>query len=95
VVIRHSAGGGRGGGGDRGARRGAMVGGAMTNRAGALAATRSYTPPVPVAVGAEIMAFHLESTVVLLFEAGVSLEPSLQPDMEVLLGQPIARPTAG
>jgi phosphatidylserine decarboxylase len=70
-------------------------GGAVTNRPGAAAHTRTYAPPVELGTGAEIMAFHLGSTVVLLFEAGVSLERSIQPDMEVLLGQPIARPAAG
>lgn len=52
--------------------------------------TRTYTPPKTVETGQEIMAFHLGSTVVLLFQPGVELEP-LVPGQEVRLGQPIAQ----
>jgi phosphatidylserine decarboxylase len=62
----------------------------VTNRRGARARTRSYSPPVPVAPGAEIMAFHLGSTVVLLFEPRVRLEATLAPGQEIRLGQPVA-----
>lgn len=52
---------------------------------------RAYTPPIAIARGAELMAFHLGSTVVLLFEPGrVALEPSLRPGSEIRLGSAIA-----
>lgn len=63
----------------------------VTNRRGARAETRSYLPPVPVAPGDEIMAFHLGSTVVLLFEPGVLLDERLAPGREVRVGEEIAR----
>jgi phosphatidylserine decarboxylase len=64
---------------------------AVTNRKGATAETRTYDPPRPVQTGAEIMAFHLGSTVVLLFESQrVELLPALA-DPEIRVGQPIAR----
>lgn len=44
-----------------------------TNRRGAHREQRTYDPPVSVALGAEIMTFHLGSTVVLLFGPGVEL----------------------
>ena len=66
------------------------AGARVTNQPGARALTRSYSPPVPVAPGAEIMAFHLGSTVVLLFQPGVRLEPALAPGQELRLGQPVA-----
>ena len=62
-----------------------------TNRKNSERAIRSYEPPVPVAAGDEIMAFHLGSTVVALFEPGVQLNESLVPGADVLLGQPVAR----
>ncbi|HUH13836.1 MAG TPA: archaetidylserine decarboxylase [Longimicrobiales bacterium] len=71
---------------------GAGPGATVTNRRGASPETRHYTPPVSVGVGAEIMAFHLGSTVVCLFEAGAArLEAALAPGAAVRLGQPIAR----
>jgi phosphatidylserine decarboxylase len=60
-----------------------------TNRRGAEVETRRYDPPVAVARGEEVMAFHLGSTVVLLFEPGVTLV-ALAGGEEVRLGQPIA-----
>ncbi|MGH7459540.1 MAG: archaetidylserine decarboxylase, partial [Longimicrobiales bacterium] len=65
----------------------------VTNRKGARAETHTYNPPRPVTRGAEIMAFHLGSTVVMLFEPGVELLPALSA-REVRVGQPIARATA-
>ncbi|HEX6558500.1 MAG TPA: archaetidylserine decarboxylase [Longimicrobiales bacterium] len=62
----------------------------VTNRRGAHPETRTYVPPVAVGTGAEIMAFHLGSTVVLLLEPGVRLENSLRPGAEIRLGQAIA-----
>ncbi|HEX7049428.1 MAG TPA: archaetidylserine decarboxylase [Longimicrobiales bacterium] len=62
----------------------------VTNRRGSRA-SRSYRPPVPVRQGDELMAFHLGSTVVLLFEPGrATLAPDLRPGTRVRLGQPIA-----
>lgn len=61
----------------------------VTNRRGAAIESRSYTPPIHVTRGDEIMAFHLGSTVVLLFESGVTLGP-LSPGGEIRLGAPIA-----
>jgi len=63
----------------------------VTNRKAVGAETRSYEPPVKLETGQEIMAFHLGSTVVLLFASErVSLNPSLHPGDEILLGAPIA-----
>lgn len=62
----------------------------VTNRRGARSETRLYHPPVPVVRGGELMTFHLGSTVVLLFERGVRLEPR-EPGSEILLGAPITR----
>ena len=61
-------------------------GGSVANRPGAAGSTRSYAPPLPVRHGDEIMAFHLGSTVVLLFEKGGSLVAP-QPGTEVRLGE--------
>lgn len=61
-----------------------------TNRARATLATRAYEPPVRVRRGAEIMAFHLGSTVVMLLEPTVPpLLPTLTPGDEVRLGDPL------
>lgn len=62
----------------------------VTNRRGARSETRLYQPPVAVDRGDELMTFHLGSTVVLLFERGVRLEPR-EPGSEILLGAPITR----
>ncbi|MGH7469311.1 MAG: archaetidylserine decarboxylase [Longimicrobiales bacterium] len=63
----------------------------VTNRKGALPETHVYDPPRPVATGAEIMAFHLGSTVVLLVEKRGNHLSALTPGAEVRLGQPISR----
>jgi phosphatidylserine decarboxylase len=64
----------------------------VTNRKGVEAETRRYVPPKLLKAGAEIMAFHLGSTVVLLFEgSGISIYSSLEPGGEVKVGEPIAR----
>lgn len=55
---------------------------------------RRYDPPVPVTRGQELMAFHLGSTVVLLFGPGHperTLHPSLVPGREIRLGAPLFR----
>jgi phosphatidylserine decarboxylase len=63
----------------------------VTNRKNAEAETKRYDPPKVLERGAEIMAFHLGSTVVLLFEAGkVQLSPGLAAGDEVKVGQVIA-----
>lgn len=63
-----------------------------TNRRAAQPETRRYAPPVQIGVGDEIMAFHLGSTVVLLFEPSrVRLDPTLQPGQDVRLGEMIGR----
>lgn len=67
----------------------------VTNRAGASAETRRYDPPVSIDRGDEIMAFHLGSTVVLLFEPGrVELLETLRPGAPIRLGETIATPAA-
>lgn len=77
---------------DWNAPRNGTGGGWVTNRRRVDGAVHTYSPPVRVARGDEIMAFHLGSTVVLLFEPGrVSLAPELRPGAPVRLGQPIAR----
>jgi phosphatidylserine decarboxylase len=44
-----------------------------------------------VDAGAELMAFHLGSSVVVLFEAGrVRLDPRVVPEREVRVGDPLA-----
>jgi phosphatidylserine decarboxylase len=64
----------------------------VTNRKGALPETRVYDPPRPVDRGAELMAFHLGSTVVLLFEpAWGRLSDRLVAGNEVKVGQPVLR----
>jgi phosphatidylserine decarboxylase len=64
----------------------------VTNRPGAVATTRRYEQAIRMRQGEEIMAFHLGSTVVLLFEPGrVVLEPGLVAGAEVRLGASLAR----
>jgi phosphatidylserine decarboxylase len=54
---------------------------------------RRYDPPLAVERGAELMAFHLGSTVILLFPAAaVELDPACRPGEEVRLGRTLARP---
>lgn len=61
-----------------------------TNQRAAATTHRRYDPPVLVNAGDEIMAFHLGSTVVVLFEPGrAALRPGLRPGTDVLLGAPI------
>ena len=64
----------------------------VTNRAGGAAAqSKRYDPPIPIAQGAEIMAFHLGSTVVLMTEGAVQVAPGMTPGREVRMGDVIAR----
>lgn len=65
--------------------------GGVSNRRRANPATRRYEPPLELARGDELMAFHLGSSVVLLFEAGtVALRPELTPGRTVRVGQSLA-----
>ena len=58
---------------------------------GRAAGSRRYDPPLPVDAGDELMAFHLGSSVVVLFEAGrVLLDPRVVPGREVRVGDPLA-----
>lgn len=66
--------------------------GSVANRRGALSETRSYDPPRPVRQGDEIMAFHLGSTIVALFERGPRLDAP-PPGTEVRLGDVLLRGT--
>ena len=67
----------------------------VSNRRDPLPRTRSYDPPLPITRGDELMAFHLGSTVVLLFPAGtIELDPACRPGVEVRLGRLLARPVA-
>ena len=65
-------------------------GGWVTNRSTGKLEEHRYEPPVRIERGAELMAFHLGSTVVLLFEPSVQLNASLVPGAEIRLGSPIA-----
>lgn len=66
-------------------------GGGVTNRRGRAAATRAYDPPVALEAGDPIMAFHLGSSVVVLFEPGrVVLDPRVRPGEEIRVGAPLA-----
>lgn len=62
----------------------------VANRRGAVMETRSYDPPRPVRQGEEIMAFHLGSTIVALFEPGPRLDAP-PPGSEVRLGDVLMR----
>jgi phosphatidylserine decarboxylase len=58
---------------------------------GRAAGSRRYDPPLAVDAGDELMAFHLGSSVVVLFEAGrVLLDPRVVPGREVRVGDPLA-----
>lgn len=66
----------------------------VTNRRGETGRTHDYDPPIGVGRGDEIMAFHLGSTVVLLFEPGsAGLLDELAPGRPIRLGEPIAAPS--
>jgi phosphatidylserine decarboxylase len=65
-------------------------GGSVSNRRDAAAETRRYDPPRPVQQGDEIMAFHLGSTVVALFERGPRLVTPT-PGTEVRMGDVLLR----
>ena len=63
----------------------------VTNRRGRAVDSRRYDPPLKLEAGDELMAFHLGSSVVVLFEAGrVLLDPRIVPGREVRVGDPLA-----
>ena len=63
----------------------------VTNRSAVGEAdARRYTPALPIERGEEIMAFHLGSTVVLLFDRQYRLRETLEAGADVQLGAPIA-----
>lgn len=66
------------------------AGTSITNRSRPLPPARDYDPPVPVAEGDEIMAFHLGSTVILLAEERLVLAPGITPGADVVVGQLLA-----
>lgn len=62
----------------------------VTNRRDLEAMTRAYDPAIPVEKGEEIMAFHLGSTVVLLFEpGGFELSRRVEAGSTIRLGEVI------
>jgi phosphatidylserine decarboxylase len=68
----------------------------VTNRKAAEDLERTYDPSIRVDRGEEIMAFHMGSTVILLFQPGqVELDRRLHPGVEIRLGEVIARPVEG
>jgi len=68
----------------------------VTNRAGARLERHDYAAPLPVEKGAELGAFEMGSTVILLFEPGrVALAPRLAPGERVRVGEAIGGPGAG
>lgn len=64
----------------------------VTNRRGARPETHVYHPPAPVGRGDPLMAFHLGSTVVLLFERPLELEDAIVAGRDIRLGAPLGRP---
>lgn len=64
--------------------------GSVANRGAAAIETRRYDPPRAVQQGDEIMAFHLGSTIVALFQPGPRLAAP-PPGSEVRLGQVLLR----
>ena len=76
---------------------GARGEGWVTNRPGGAAAeSRRYEPPVRLEQGAELMAFHLGSTIVILTERRLVIEPDMTPGREVRMGEVVARlPSVG
>lgn len=64
----------------------------VTNRGGSRPETRLYDPPVHLERGADLMAFHLGSTVVLLFEEALRWADAVAAGREIRLGQPLVDP---
>ncbi len=67
----------------------------VTNLRGATPARHDYAEPVPVEKGAELGAFEMGSTVILLFEPGrVELSAAVAPGARLRVGEPIGGPPA-
>ena len=67
-------------------------GGWVTNRHPRSDRRRDYRPPIPVARGEEVMAFHLGSCVIVLLErGGYEWMPGLAAGREIRLGEAVAR----
>ena len=67
----------------------------VSNRRDAPESERAYDPPLLVARGSELMAFHLGSTVILLFPRGCNvISETCRPGREVHLGAPLVRAAA-
>ena len=65
----------------------------VSNRLEPLPRERRYDPPIRITRGSELMAFHLGSTVILLFPPGAAEPtPACRPGQEVRLGEALARP---
>jgi phosphatidylserine decarboxylase len=65
--------------------------GGVSNRPGAKAETRRYDPPIEITRGDELMAFHLGSTIVLLFEPNKKvLREDLKPGQILRFGEALA-----
>lgn len=68
-------------------------GGWVTNRRPRSARRRDYQPPIRLARGQEIMAFHLGSCVIVLLEpGGYAWAPEVAAGREIRLGEALARP---
>ena len=64
----------------------------VSNRRAQVPGERRYQPPLPVERGMELMAFHLGSTVIVLFPPGpLRLTPICRPGQEIRLGEPLVR----
>jgi phosphatidylserine decarboxylase len=70
---------------------GGRDGASVTNRGTRPPAYRRYDPPKTVRPGAEIMAFHLGSTIVLLAGPGSAFVDGLTSGGEIRAGAPVAR----
>lgn len=67
-----------------------------TDRPGAVVQAGRYAEPLPVEKGAELGAFEMGSTVILVFSPGrVALDPAVAPGARVRVGQAIGGPAAG
>ncbi len=69
--------------------------GVISNTGAGDRGVRSYLDPPALRVGAEMMAFHLGSTVVLLAEPGLVLLPETEVGREVTVGTPLAQRSPG
>ncbi|BDG07843.1 archaetidylserine decarboxylase [Anaeromyxobacter paludicola] len=67
----------------------------VSNLRGARPISRDYAPPLPAVKGAELGAFEMGSTVILVLEQGrAALSPQLVAGVKVRVGQPIGGPPA-